>query len=444
MAKKHISRIVIAGLGIGVLLAVIVPVMIFIFGFGIPVPDEPITIQKVLDDANKGLTLPVCTVASDCEELFTIENKTIIEHYLNQTKQGEQEPVLPPVITEPEPPKPEPISMEIISTVSKVDNTGKRTESKTNTGIPLLSLLSFFVEDTSNIDFDNGILEQTLKIKTKPDIEVTANAKFDVKIGKKSLLESPIIISTQGVTDSNGELSLDYKPNPSVASKEYLFNFKDHITDFNTTGITKVALILSEITVDANNQKFSLSNSTIFSMDIARDPDQLLIKSENGQIIRIYPTDSSLKITSITGSYTWYVNQCVFGKAYACYRYGAVAYSYCLEAPAMGGGTVSHLKSDGTVDGLSPTFPSNNAGGGTGSQSCPQIPVKIDIKLQRNEIYKIDFSNPAGSVTFKTPKDKPVAYSFYCQNTGTSGALTKYCNYADKLVTDPLTASLGK
>jgi hypothetical protein len=123
---------------------------------------------------------------------------------------------------------------------------------------------------------------------------------------------------------------------------------------------------------------------------------------------------------------------------------GYISYSYCLEAPAMGGGTLTHIKRDGTAEGLAPTFPANSAGTGTGGQSCSQIPIKLDIKLQRNEIYKIDFSNPAGSVTFKTPKDKPVAYQFYCQNSGTAGALTKYCNYTDKAVTDPLTASLGQ
>lgn len=441
MAKKQFPKLLII---VGVAIGVIIPVWLFV-PFSLFFPATDVQLQEILDDANKiikenrtiALEIDFCTDASMCPEVVSVINRTVIENILDPLPEGEI--VINETLPEPTPielpaPEPEIISMEVISNVVKVDNTGKRTESKTNVGTPLLA---FFAEDTTNINFDNGILEQTLMIKTKPDIEVTANGKFDVVIGKQSILGTPITIATQGTTDSNGELSLNYKPSPNISSKEYLFYFRDHIAKFNTTGITKVELILLEITVDANNQKFALSNSTVFSMDIARDPIQLLITKENGVITRVYPTDDSLVISSTAGSYTTSVYGCTgYQKYYTCYgSYGYISYSNPLPTPAMGGGKVFNIKPDGTSQ-VVDAFASSLAGTPT---------TKLNIKLTRDEIYKIDFDSPKASITFKTPKDKAVSYSFYCTNKGTSAtAFTIYCNYNDIAVIDPLKASLGQ
>ena len=450
---SHKDRKVIAGVGLTVV--IIVGVMTVLFS---PLQSffivSPIDQQEILDRANteleqiNALQIPFCNDVSDCQEGFKIINRTLIEEIVNPIEEGVQESDTTLVIDGedvtivkdaeiigqiPEPqPELEPVSMELISIVIKTDNTGKQTESKTNTGIPLLT---FFVEDTSNIDFDNGVLEQSLMIKTENEIEATINAKLDIQINQKSILVNPIIISSKGVTDNNGELLLDFKSTTGISSKTYLFKFRDNISRFNATGISKVEFILSEITIDATNQKFSLSNSTIYSMNIARDPNRILIKDEAGGLLRVFPVDDGLGIGSSVGSIT--TTYCFNRTFYSCIQYSS--YTHCTQAPAMGGGTVTHIKKDGTSEIIN-TFGASGAGAmnpNNQQSGCGGV-TKVSMIIQRDEIYKIDFQNPVGSVKFKTPMEKK-DYYFYCKSD-----TTFYCNYNDKTVIDSLTASLGQ
>lgn len=441
MAKNKLNPKLITG----IILSVVLFSFIFFAPLAIFYPDSQGSLDDALQRANEdlnaveGLEIEFCNSIEECPDALVIENRTIFENIINPPEGI----VIPPqndtitiddssfkiiegtdVIEEvPEPiPTPEPVSMEIISSVIKIDNTGKRTESTTTTQIPQLA---FFVEDTSNIDFDNGLLEQALIIKSSPQIEVTASAKFDVLIAEKSIFTEQVPISIKGTTDSNGELILQFKPLPTVSSEQYLYKFKDHITKFELNGVTPVRFVLSEITIDANNQKFSLTNSTVFSMDIARDQNQLLVKDDSGAIIRVYPKDDRLLFYASLGGYKVYT--CVDGRAYTCYRMGYVSVS--TPTVPLGGGKVTHFKQDGTSEVIF-TFPATLA------SSVAQ--TKINILLQRDEVYQINFDSPVGVVKFKTPVTKK-DYTFSC--TGTTPTV---CNYKDITVINALTASLGQ
>ena len=72
----------------------------------------------------------------------------------------------------------------------------------------------------------------------------------------------------------------------------------------------------------------------------------------------------------------------------------------------------------------------------------------IFILIQRDEIYKINFFEPIGTVTWKTPQEQK-AYSFYCKPIsgtafGTANVPNKaeYCNYLDPVVRQQLADTL--
>jgi hypothetical protein len=101
----------------------------------------------------------------------------------------------------------------------------------------------------------------------------------------------------------------------------------------------------------------------------------------------------------------------------------------------MGGGKITHILQDGSEMVLT-DFNSN-------SQSSSSI-TKVDIKIQRNEIYRIDFDSPTKvSITFKTPMEQD-SYSFYCKGTSaTSTTGLGYCNFLQSSVQQALADTLN-
>jgi len=399
-----------------------------------------------LETIPNGLTLPICTEPTDCLESFQVENRSLFENIVDPIEEGLQEPdnsividletikeVEGGIIIEetPAPPQsPEAIPMQIVSRVIKTDNNGTVTESKTNTDIPIL--LSFFVEDTTNNDFDNGFLEQELSLKTNPNVMVIGEAKFNIFIDKIPVLETPIKLTVEGISDSNGEIDLNFSPTSAIISKSYVFSIKNNAEKFTPTGVSKVETVLLDISIKANEQNFVLTNSTIYSLDIARDPNKILIKNEAGGFSRVFPMDDGLGIGSSVSTVT--TSYCFSRTFYTCIQYSS--YTSCTQAPAMGGGTITHIKKDGTSEIIN-TFGASSAGAmnpNNQQSGCGGV-TKVSMIIQRDEIYKIDFQNPIGSVKFKTPMEKK-DYYFYCNYS--------YCNYNDKTVIEQLTASLGQ
>ncbi len=316
-------------------------------------------------------------------------------------------------------PEPELFDVTISSKVFKTDNFGQRTESKTNFDIPLLA---FFVEDTSDIDFDQGIIEQELIVNAPPNTSLRLSADFDILIGNQTILLEPLTIGGFGTTDENGELTVNYINQLGLRSNVFTFLFADHIDKFPITGTEKVDYVLSNVRVTSGLFEFELESVVIYSIVIARDPNQLIIVDELGERTRVFPTDDTLRIYSTTGK-RWVERTCSYRRSCS----GGYYYC-CYVAPAMGGGQFTHILPDGTEEVLATWDP--NAVGfcrifAFSGVFCDTF-QKVNIKFQRDEIYRFDIGSPTkASITFKTPMEQ-ANYIFYCKGSSNPAG---YCNF---------------
>jgi len=268
MAKKKTSVKGIGTIGLGIVIAVVVTLYITT-GF----PEQFITFgdaQGLLDDINNAppdsFQVPInCVTVSECDgefvdppppitdiiydcdtipipetELILLECPNIVSDPIdNMTKfVGDDGTVQDPIIPPPEPvsplePEPELFEVTITSKIFKTDNSGEIFESTTNFDIPILA---FFVEDTSNLDFDNGFIQQGLILNAPPNTQISLDANFDILIANQTILPEPLTISISGITDVNGELAIDYVNPIGLKSKDFLFTFADHVDKFPITG----------------------------------------------------------------------------------------------------------------------------------------------------------------------------------------------------------------
>jgi len=312
----------------------------------------------------------------------------------------------------------EPPTVELISKVIKIDNNGTRHESTINFVIPLLS---FFVEDTTNIDFDEGFIENQLFISTDPMIAVSGKGFFDIKIANQTILTQPIEISVSGMTDQNGQLAIQFVSPLGSKSDIFLFQFKDNLDKFATQGLTKIEYKVTDFALIVNTFDFNVDEETIFEMDIARDPNLIIIVNEEGGTQRIFPTDDRIRLCSSTSSYCYkvcYVNSPTFG----CQKYRKV----CQRVSAPTVGAWKFFKFD--VEGNEMLFEQGDSFRmATAGSLCP-----LDVTVQRNEIYKIEVGSPTiGNVKWKTPMEQET-YLFQCVRQYTGLAPTGFvlsCNF---------------
>jgi len=454
MVKKK-SRITgIGTIGLGVVIAVVIALYITT---GFPLQFFPVSAtddQQLLDDINNlppefqlpigdvivEPTVPIEVVLGD--DQFPIPNTdvTIIDP-LNEVEINNMTVVVNPdgTIVDPEP-MPVPFDVSISSVIFKTDNNGTRTQSTTNFDIPLFA---FFVEDTTNLDFDNGFIEQQLNLNAQPNTQITLDANFDVLIANQTILPEPLTISISGVTDQNGQLSIDYVNPVGLKSKDYFFSFADHIDKFNATATDKVEYVINNVRVSAGDFEYELESGVIYEITIARDPNRIIIIDESGGKSRIFPTDDVINVLSSANSYT-------FVRTSRTYPYTRTYTACCVEAPAMGGGTFTQILDDGTERFLA-SFPSNTAGSCftapfTGRVTCTGTNlIKIsNLLIQRDETYKLVIGSPTpATLIFKTPIEQK-SYSFFCKTSLSSGLRALSCNFlsptfqqelADTLVT---------
>lgn len=442
--------------GVGVVLFVPLSVLGFV---------DEISIEDALNKAKNnaegvGFEIPVCDEIINCTDNYEIENKTLIDEIIDPETEGIQEIIPEVIINEDDKeiiveegieqptteiiqdiiPEKEPPIVEIISNITKIDNAGERFTSLTNFNSPLFGL---FVEDTTNKNFDQGFIENQLIIKTDPNSNIELNGFFDILINNKTILTNPIMINAQGITDQDGMISIDFLSPTGIPSDVFLFQFNDHLDKFPEQGITDIKYSLSSVTITINEFSYSLNSQTILTMDIFTDQNIILITNEEGEIVRVLPTDDTLKISSSARNWT-YKNgrgcKALFGKQ-TCGSYITVKAG--IRAPVMGSGEVFHITKTGQVESIA-TYPATSKGGCTNTNrgtSCGSI-TKLNIIIQRDEIYKIVFKNPNGEVMFKTPVTK-TTYSFYCKelsNAPTSSNI--FCNYNDPTTKDTLLATL--
>jgi len=446
--KKSKFRFNIASIA---LLFIAVPIIIFLVGgFVFFIEKESQTNQQFLDQIIDEDLFPFgtpiapfeCTQIELCPEITIQEtdvtpvdvimgdvNEIVIEEPFEEIQPELEEPVITvdidaTIIEEEIAQQIVPTSVEIVSNVIKTDNEGNRFESKTNFEIPLLAI---FVEDTSNLDFDNGLIEQELFIQTDPNVSISGTAKFQLLIGEQRIFQTPIQVSVDGITDEQGNLQINFISPTGVPSRTFTFQFNDFLDDFPISTdpqiieITKVSFTLEDILLDVNGFEFGLNSTESFSMDIARDPNRIIITNESGERIKVFPTDDNLKVGSYNGS----------RKYKSCSRSRCTTYSIVLPAKQMGGGNVFNILASGETD-LIASF-----------QSSTGHVTKLNTFIQRDEVFRIDFISPAGTVTFKTPEIQK-NYVFYCRTvlSGGNSGDTLYCNYRDPNVKQALADTL--
>jgi hypothetical protein len=105
------------------------------------------------------------------------------------------------------------------------------------------------------------------------------------------------------ISDINGIIPVHIVSPTGSTSNLYTFDFNANFNKFVNEAITKidVKIITLDVT-DKDLNKFSIQNTLVFEMDIARDDIQLIVADETGVTSRIYPTDSRIVVTSVQAS----------------------------------------------------------------------------------------------------------------------------------------------
>lgn len=483
---KPINRIVIAGLGIGVLIAVIAPVMIFVFGVGndnilpqsnpdqleIPfvTPEQEQNNEQILQEIIEVIGEPEKVVmpdpvlvqaVSDCQALIfsssqpnsvnvvtnqTIAECTSLEEQLQQEIQEltqevvenlESEVVLPeenPIPTESSTSDPfeqlcdqnpsliicsDTTSLELITKVLKTDSAGTQTTVETKRTIPQLS---FFVEDTSNIDFRNGLLQFELIMKGDPNFEYNGVGEVDLLIGQQSLFTDSIQVKVGGKADQDGKVKIQFISPTGQTSDSLLFRFADNINKFTDGQTTPIRLHVNQLDIlGERDQSFSLTDVDAFSMDIARDETKLLITDSQGVVSRVYPSDSRIILSAITGlsepatAYTYRVltyDSLFRGNGLGCSVFTIIS-DVSYPAPTTG---TRYPVPPPTISGVS-VMDSNNkvltsVAGGSGK-------VLDYTTLTRDQNYTLKVTSPSITSTDLVYGKSQETKSYTCQQSAT-------------------------
>lgn len=188
-------------------------------------------------------------------------------------------------------------SLELVTSVLKFDSSGKLVTEEKRSPIPQLA----FLGDDANIDYRSGSLAFSLLIKGDPNTDYNGLAKVDLMVGDQSLFTTPIEFSFKGKTDKDGTLK-SLITNQGAERDLLQFKFADNFNRFPNEKTTQVKLHVTKLDVTGErDQKFSLVNSDVYSLNISRDDIKILITGSSGEVSRVYPTDSKLVLTTVQG-----------------------------------------------------------------------------------------------------------------------------------------------
>jgi hypothetical protein len=194
-----------------------------------------------------------------------------------------------------------------------------------------------------------------------------------------------------------------------------------------------VEFVISNVVVNSGVFEFELLTESIYSLQIATDPNRLIIEDEFGGRLRILPTDDTLRIYSTRSTYR--VTPACNPRRICSKPYTAC----CYPAPRMGAGTVTHILADGSELVIA-EWVANSAGATS---------QKVNMQIQRGEIYRFEIGSPTKAIiTFKTPETKQ-SFTFYCKGLSTTSTTgLGYCNFQqsafqqtlrDTLTAEPIT-----
>ncbi len=227
-------------------------------------------------------------------------------------------------------------SLTLTSIVTKTDSSGVTTVVEETFSV---GQLAFFVEDISGIDFAVGRVNIQLIVEGEIGDIITGTGTLDVLIRGESVLASPIQITPVLIADNVIQLRFG-----STLSDDFLVSIADHFNKFLNEQVSRLSFVVT-FTIDEADppciaidpkppecigDSFGVTNLKVFSLDIARDDQRIIIVNEQGVEERIFPSDSRLVISSVPKSYTG--QYCL---VYACTRACGSCPQTCTGSPSI-------------------------------------------------------------------------------------------------------------
>lgn len=300
-------------------------------------------------------------------------------------------------------------TLEIEAVITKIDFNGTRFVVTEPFVIPQLS---FFVEDTSNINFRDGFLELELFLKTQPNrlLEVT-DGDFDLTVEDQSIFQQPIKLDASGITQEDGRLRLNFISPTGSPSPVFTFAFEDNLDLFPQDSTTPLRMNLDKLDLTRNNvDLFSLSNQTLFSMDIAREDVRIIIENEQtGELERVFPSDSKLIIHS--------KQFCVMGRVCGT---GSTSSNPLIACPTVANSCVAYIdrpqigRTELFLDGE--LFAFDNGG---------NTDFAVDIDVRRDENYTMTVFFPMAQTELEYGKSQE-SKIFECFTEGTVTYINRF------------------
>jgi len=493
MAKRKINKLYLVGGAGGIVAAVLIAVFVFGIGFDLlpfvsadDVVPTPLTTQEMQE--NEQILIDINEVTNDPDSFCSV-NIDALTQCLSQTR-GEvvvdvvpdadpstfiecgiteetanrcseqidqiirelnaeiiDPPPIPPPDSSPvEPigqicdlldldcgPKP-PIKLETI--VLKTDSAGFSDTVESTIDVPQLS---FFIEDVVNAtrDFQTGQLEMIITVIGEPNTLYIASGNLNVIIGTEIVNEIPLTfeISTGTLSGSEGQLFMQFVGPTGIPSPSFLFQFMPNFDKFLNGQTTLLDFVITDLIVDfvdpETGVKFGIVDTSIFSMSIARDDIKLLVLDEQGQTIRVYPSDSRIVLSTVTGRTPSYTTCTTLVQTFSSTFYGnGLGCSQPFLASTQGNGVdcLSSIRSNKgisipppTISGIS-VFDSESNTITTGTSGSGTV---LDYNLlTRNQNYTLSVSSlniVSSDLEYgKTAETK----SYQCSQEGTARLTT--------------------
>jgi len=200
-------------------------------------------------------------------------------------------------------------AITLTSIVTKTDSSGVATVVEETFSV---GQLAFFVEDISGIDFSTGRI--TIELLITPDRPTSlgfgGSGEMDVLIRGESVLPNKIPIKTDPLALGTGEPTRFLFGD--VGSPDFTFSIAEHFDKFLNEQVSRLSFVVTfsvqEIVVQEVSctpdecfssepgDTFGVTNLKVFSLDIARDDQKIIIVNEEGVEERIFPSDSRIVV----------------------------------------------------------------------------------------------------------------------------------------------------
>jgi len=319
-------------------------------------------------------------------------------------------------------------TLSLTTLLTKIDSQGNKIFT---TDTLQLSGLSFFIEEGTSIDYSTGFIELEAKALSSENLGIVGTGLLDVLINNQTILTDLILFSIDGKaceTEPCPVESCDFEEECNfrfdtdsvfgvfsdifdgqvlgTTSPSYKFSFEEHFDKFPDSQVSTLEFVIKSLDFTLEDgKKYGESQFSVFTMQIDKDPNQLVIVNEEGIIEKIFPTDTLL--TYANGGQTYYD--------------GLNCRSYWSRAM----GTIEIFNSEDEL------LASANLPGTTCSRTAI---IKLTVTLTRDETYRLVHTpniatDPTSSTffdeTFTTPKSQK-NYALQCYRSQLDGF---YCNY---------------